>query len=300
MSHMPLRTTSSGDEMQRPRGQKSAASTDILSRRDLSDPHSVRSLRGLARLVDACHRCSAERNPLHHIYGGGKTDRPEFCFVLINPTYRNISAAPHYKGPRFPFIGVRQFWRVLHQAGFFSIQTLHKVEEKPWSLLTTAAVLKELQRQRVYVTNLVKCAQNHPRVPSRTALQEDLPLFAREMQLVRPKRIVAFGRLTSLALTGHELSLGRYYTEIKSGGAPRYLEYRASDRLAIPVLPSFFPVGRGNPRLAAEILRLARTPGSRFATTTSIGIAEAVSASTSRPTLGRTENGAVHAERATV
>ena len=66
-------------------------------------------LEELYQTFDACPLCVKEHNKLQHILGVGKTKNPNWMFVLINPTYRNISSAPNYKGPRFPFIGVKDF-----------------------------------------------------------------------------------------------------------------------------------------------------------------------------------------------
>ena len=216
------------------------------------------SLTEINERFDSCRRCASERNPLRHVFGGGATEKPQYCFVLINPTYRNLSADPAYEGPRFPFIGVRAFWRVLNRGGFLSDDILRIVDRRPWTQETTRAVLAELKRQSIYLTNLVKCAQPHANVPGREVFREDMPLFTREMVVVDPARIVAFGQLTVRVLTGLNLRLGDYYKSVRSNGLGWGLHFSAGVSHTIPVFPNFFPIGRGQPRLSAEILGLIK------------------------------------------
>jgi len=83
--------------------------------------------------VDACTRCKKQRNPLKHILGGGETKNPRFAFVFINPTHRNRSSAPDYDGTRrYPFIGVRHFYRFLADAGFLKPQTVRPLYTRGW------------------------------------------------------------------------------------------------------------------------------------------------------------------------
>lgn len=240
------------------------------------NPQVISSLEDLRAAIDECHRCAQERNPLRHIYGDGMARSPDFCFVLINPTHSNISSHPSYRGLRFPFIGVRSFWRVLNRAGFIQDAVMAAVEHTPWQEETTRVVLEELQRQRIYLTNLVKCAQPHPNVPARSVFLEDMPLFRREMSLVMPLVIVAFGQLTTRILTGEQLHFGQHFRRFladQNSVAP--LLYKLSDTESIPVMPNYFPVGRGNPRLAVEVLkRLKSTGPPRIASAPSWGMPE--------------------------
>lgn len=212
----------------------------------------------LFQRVDCCDRCRGARNPLAHVLGGGETNRPEFCFVLINPTHRNISSRPGYTGPRFPFIGVRQFWRVLHRAGFISDDTVAAVNDRTWLPDTTRRVLADLRHHSVYLTNLVKCTMDNPDVPPKAVFQEDWPLFLREMEIIRPKRIIAFGSLTFEMLTGSKVALRTYYEDvIQRGRIPAY-RMRTIDNHPQAVLPNYFPVGRGNPSASSELLDVYR------------------------------------------
>jgi len=224
-----------------------------MRRRSAAD---INSLNALNKIFDECPRCASELNPLQHVYGGGATRNPKYCFVLINPTHLNISTHPEYRGPRFPFIGVRQFWRILHRAGLLSGEVLRLIEDKQWKKLTTQALLSELRRRGIYVTNLVKCAQPHPDLPANQVIQEDFPLLTKEISLINPELIVAFGQLPFKVLTGETVKLYEYYDALCAGSELKVSWFVTPEGKRFRVVPTFFPTGRGNPRLSTEILRL--------------------------------------------
>jgi uracil-DNA glycosylase len=78
-------------------------------------------------------------------------------------------------------------------------------------------------------------------------------LLWREIELVRPRRIVAFGILPFRHLTGRAIRLDHYFSLMERRGS---IEYVPALRGRWPVAPCYFPVGRGNPRRATFILRL--------------------------------------------
>ncbi len=215
----------------------------------------VRTLDELESVVDNCPRCQKQHNPLRHVFGGGHRLSPDFCFVLINPTHSNISTKEGYEGPRFPFIGVKRFWKVLHRGGFIADEVIDKVERKPWDAATTDLVLRELERHRIYLTNLVKCTGDNPDIPSTSVFEEDFPVFSREMALVQPRHIVAFGQVTFWVLTGQKIKLGEHYDHLPNTEMPHAQPSRPMEGRVFPVIPNFFPVGRGNPTRSVEVLR---------------------------------------------
>lgn len=131
------------------------------------------------------------------------------------------------------------------------------VERKPWNDETTNALLNELKRQQIYITNLVKCAQPKPDLPSRTVIKEDLPLLAAELTLVDPRIIVTFGQLPFRVLTGRSILLRECYEDLCRKRLPGF-SWNSENGKQVPVMPSYFPTGRGNPTLAASMLRIIR------------------------------------------
>ena len=221
-----------------------------------ADLKAVQSLEEIFRLVDSCKTCKIAGNRFQHIHGGGETKRPVICFVLINPTYRNLSASSTYSGPRFPFIGVRQFWKVIADGGFFGGEGLQVTESGQWNEAGIRMVESELKRRKVYLTNIVKCTFDNPTPPPISRFKNDLPLFWREMELLQPQSIVAFGKLPISLLTGVDLKLNDYYQKSIGKGSLTPIISNGGQSPLPPIYGCFFPVGRGEPRKASELLRL--------------------------------------------
>ena len=106
------------------------------------------------------------------------------------------------------------------------------------------------------MTNLVKCAQPHPDLPANQVIQEDLPLLAKEISLINPELIVAFGQLPFKVLTGETIKLYEYYDALCANNEFKVSWFVTPEGKRFRVVPTFFPTGRGNPRLSTEILRL--------------------------------------------
>lgn len=93
-------------------------------------------------------------------------------------------------------------------------------------------------------------------LPSREKIRKHFPILEREIELVRPRRIVSFGLIPFESLTKKKIKLGDYYREFSATG-----ELKAFDagfgKFKAKVTPCYFPVGRGNPARAVEILKAA-------------------------------------------
>jgi hypothetical protein len=191
---------------------------------------------------------------LRPILGGGQFHNPKFLFLFINPTYLNISSSKNYKGKRrYPFIGVRYFWRLLSQARFIDKTIVNDIYKHGWQIEDEIRIEKNLSKHGVYITNLVKATQKGPENPSKSVIQNDFALLEKEINIVNPKYIVAFGRLVFQTLTGKEIKLQRCLNDIK---IRKYKPYKSKKILGkeYNVLPCYFPIGRGNPKKALRIL----------------------------------------------
>ncbi len=209
----------------------------------------IRKLQKLYKKVDDCEFCKADRNLLQHIHGFGALS-PELMLILINPTYRNLSSDPQYKGARFPFIGVRQFWKVLADGGLIDKKVAYGLPlRNNWHEKNTAQIKRELIRNKLFLTNVVKCCYDHSTYPNGKVVKEQKEILAEEIRIVNPKKIVAFGGLVYEILTGKGINL----SECRNGEKNK--ESEVISGLNISVMSCYFPVGRGNPRKAAEILR---------------------------------------------
>ena len=205
-------------------------------------------LQKLYQKVDTCKFCKAERNRLQHIHGYGAMN-PKLMLILINPTYRNLSSALEYQGDRFPFIGVRQFWRVLADGGLIDKKIVFNLPPRAeWNGEHTIQIKNELIGNKLFLTNIVKCCYDHSAYPDESVIESQLRLLAEEIKIVKPKMIVAFGALVYKTLTGKNIKLADYWNGSREKAA------EVISWLGIPITPCYFPIGRGKPRKAIEIL----------------------------------------------
>ncbi|MCK4967858.1 MAG: hypothetical protein KAS12_02280 [Candidatus Aenigmarchaeota archaeon] len=203
---------------------------------------------------DNCKRCKRSINPLKHILGGGKFKRPQFLFLFINPTHSNIASHQDYQGKRrFPFIGVRHFYRLLSMAGFMDKAIIEKIYKRKWQTNDENIIEQSLIKNNVYITNLIKCTQSNPDNPKKQIINDDFSLIQEEIKIVSPKYIVTFGNLVFKAITNRSIVLKDCLKAMKVN------KYQPFKSIAIlgkkyNVLPCYFPIGRGNPKKAVEIL----------------------------------------------
>ncbi len=203
---------------------------------------------------DNCKRCKKENNPLLHILGGGKFQNPQFLFLFINPTHLNLSSHKDYKGKRrYPFIGVRYFYRFLSEAGFLDKKIIDDIYKKGWQIHDESRIEQSLINNNVYITNLVKCTKYNPDSPSKDIMKQDFLLLQKEINIVLPKYIIAFGKLPVRMIAGKDIRLKDCLERIRGNSYQPIQSVNVLGKI-YKVLPCYFPVGRGNRHGALEIL----------------------------------------------
>ena len=111
-----------------------------------------------------------------------------------------------------------------------------------------------LRERGIYLTNLVKWTGPDGSLPDRDKIGLFLPLMVREIEIVSPKYVVTFGSLPFKYLTGQVIKLKDHYNQVVRQGLQSEEVQIGSAKTRI--IPCYFPVGRGNPRRAVEILKL--------------------------------------------
>jgi len=150
-------------------------------------------------------------------------------------------------------LGTRQFWRVLADGGLISKKTAYNLPlPLRWRGIHTAQIQKELIRNKLFLTDIVKCCYGHSRNPDKKIIQAHQPYLIQEIKILKPKKIVAFGRLVTNILTGENIHLAEYWSNSRS----RFKLRETLSGFDFPVVPVYFPTGRGNPNKAARLLRL--------------------------------------------
>ena len=219
----------------------------------------AKTLEELEKQVISLNNEMFPNHNLATILGNGRREKPRFAFVFINPTHKNISSRKEWQGPRFPFIGTRQVWRVFYNAGLFDKALIDGINKNAeWSLGFTSKVLEFLDSKSFYFTNLVKFTGNNAELPDSAKIQMFLPLLKRELELLQPKFIVTFGLLPFESLTERKIKLQEYYTNALKRNELEFFEAKINSFKA-KIIPCYFPVGRGNPKRAIEMLKMLQT-----------------------------------------
>jgi DNA polymerase len=135
------------------------------------------ALAAVAREAETCERCKLCRGRTTVVFGTGDADA-DLMFIGEGP-----GAEEDRQG--LPFVG---------PAG----QLLDKIIQAIG-----------LERPQVYIANIVKCRPPGNRDPQPDEAAACRPFLERQIELVRPKVIVALGRVAAQALLGNDLPLGR-------------------------------------------------------------------------------------------
>ncbi|MCL5239095.1 MAG: uracil-DNA glycosylase family protein [Candidatus Marsarchaeota archaeon] len=206
--------------------------------------------------VEEINRTNFPENKLMPILGNGETHNPRIMFVFINPTVRNISSEADWQGPRFPFIGTKQIWRIFYKADLLNQSLIDRINvSSRWSVEFTNELLQFLKKERVYLTNIVKWTGQNAALPDSKKIKLFLPVLEREIELVNPERVVTFGAIPFTNLTKRGIKLFEYYkSSIREQKLRAYKLQVGSAKTE--VIPCYFPIGRGNPKRAIELLKL--------------------------------------------
>lgn len=173
------------------------------------------------------------------VYGGGCEDKPELCLVFINPTARNIATSKDWKGIRRQWLGTKNIWSFLNQAGLFDEELNKQIQSmrpEHWTETFCEKVYAEVEKRKLYITNLAKCTQDDARVLPNTVFVQYRDLFYEEMKMIRPKKIILFGNQVSSIVLGKNISVSQ---------CRRKCEKLVLDGKEFDCYSVFYPVGNG-------------------------------------------------------
>ena len=132
---------------------------------------------GLEHAVRGCSRCRLHEGRTHTVFGTGNR-RARWMFVGEAP-----GAEEDRQGE--PFVG---------RAG---------------QLLNAMLYATGLERDEVYIANVIKCRPPNNRDPLPDEVQQCEPYLLRQIELIQPRLIVALGRHAAHSLLKTELALGK-------------------------------------------------------------------------------------------
>ena len=152
-------------------------------------------------------------NTRDSVYGGGKEKNPELCLVFVNPTARNIATDKNWTGIRCQWLGTKQVWKFLTNAGLFDEKLNNQIQNMKateWTPEFCEKVYQEVANRGLYITNLAKCTQDDARPLPDKVFHEYRDLFLEEMKLVNPKKIVLFGNQVSSIVLNKRISVSEH------------------------------------------------------------------------------------------
>lgn len=216
------------------------------------------SLNELWKDIEKITRFNFPDNKLQPILGNGQCTNPRFMIVFINPTIRNISSDSRWKGKRFPFIGRKRPWVEFFKAGLIEDKRIMKQiieNENNWDYEFTNSVCDYLSSKSLFITNIVKNTGDDAALPKSDQIKLYLPGFLKEIELVDPKYIITFGLIPFNALVKEKIKLMEYYKDVVSSGKVKFYTITVNNK-NYKVIPCPYPIGRGNPKQAIEMLRV--------------------------------------------
>ena len=165
----------------------------------------VAALAAMAETVAACRRCRLCEGRQKTVFGAGNA-QADLMFIGEGP-----GAEEDRQG--LPFVG---------RAG---------------ELLTRIIEAIGMTREQVYIANIVKCRPPGNRDPQPDEVAACRPYLERQIALVRPRLLVALGRIAAQTLLGNDLPIGRmrgqWFTVL---GVPAMVTYHPAALLRNPAL----------------------------------------------------------------
>jgi uracil-DNA glycosylase family 4 len=195
-----------------PPARAALASADVVARREAAVPRAVPAAREagadwaeLRARVAACTRCALCNTRTQTVFGVG-SQTAEWLIVGEAP-----GADEDRQGE--PFVG---------RAGQLLNSMLHAIG---------------LAREQVYIANILKCRPPGNRDPAANEAAECLPYLEQQIALLKPKILLAVGRIAAQNLLRTEVTLGRLRQQVHRFGisqVPLVVTYHPAYLLRTP------------------------------------------------------------------
>ena len=176
---------------------------------------------------------------LDSIYNGGCEQNPLICFVFMNPTGKNIASDKSWKGRKSPWLGTKNIWKLFYKVDLLSEETFNKIQEKKpkeWDYEFCNYVYEEIEKNKLFITNLGKCTQIDARPLPDEVLKKYLDLLFKEINIIKPKIIITFGNQVSSIILNKKISVSENRKKCHKIQINKN-EYK--------VYPVYYPVGNG-------------------------------------------------------
>lgn len=166
---------------------------------------------------------------------GGCIDSPDICFVFMNPTGRNITSSKEWTGIKSPWIGTKNIWKLFKEINLLDTNIYDEIMNKKgseWTPDFAKEVYNNISSHKVFITNLAKCTQTDARPLKDEVYKKYLNLFFKEINIVKPKKIILLGNQVSSIVLDRKISVS----------TTRKQKFIYKDFCFYPV---YYPVGNG-------------------------------------------------------
>ena len=176
---------------------------------------------------------------LSSIYNGGCEENPDICFIFMNPTGRNIASELSWKGRRSPWIGTKNIWKLFYNIGLLDEKIYLEIQRrkgKEWDEEFADLVYENVSNKKYFITNLGKCTQIDARPLPNSVYLEYLDLLYKEIDIIKPKKIITFGNQVSSIFLNQKISVSEW--------RKNKLKFKIKKQ-EYDVYPVYYPVGNG-------------------------------------------------------
>lgn len=185
------------------------------------------------------------------IYNGGCEQNPEICFIFMNPTGRNIASNKEWKSRRSPWIGTKNIWKLFFKTNLLDEKIYNEIQKrKPteWNEEFANTVYENVSKNKYFITNLGKCTQIDARPIPNSVYKEYLDLLEKEIDIIKPKKIITFGNQVSSIFLNQVINVSKCRKQKFT---------KEINNKTYEVYPTFYPVGNGmrNIDIAAEDIK---------------------------------------------
>lgn len=200
----------------------------------------------LKLVIDKIHHKYGDKN-YAALYGTGCIKKPKVMFLFMNPTAKNISTKKDWKGIRAGWIGLKNTWKLMYRLGVIDDKTntfIQSLKSDGWTPEFTEKLYQQVAKNKIYLTNLARCTQSDARHVPDIVFRESREITLREIEILQPKVIIAFGNQVSSNLLQEKIKVsecrGRKYN-------------LAVKNKNFSVYPTYYPVGMGQRNMPKAI-----------------------------------------------
>lgn len=176
---------------------------------------------------------------LDAVINGGCSDRPDVCFVFMNPTAKNIASQKDWTGIKAPWLGTKNIWELFHKVDLLDDDVYIQIASKKrdeWTPEFAGEVYDHVREKRYFITNLGKCTQLDARpIPDRV-YREYLELLLNEIEIIDPKTVILFGNQVSSIVLDQKISVSQCRKQL--------FELKINDKV-YNTYSVYYPVGNG-------------------------------------------------------